>query len=86
MQCCCCLSLLLLQEYCDLGTLGAVSKAQWAPDSEGDEQMLQRLLLLQDCARGLQVSECHLHQQQTAALVMTHNAAVAAAPAAAAVA
>jgi hypothetical protein len=47
--------LLLLQEYCDQGTLGSVAKSHWAPGSEGDEQMLQRLLLLQDCARGLQV-------------------------------
>jgi hypothetical protein len=50
------LLLLLLQEFCDLGTLGAVAKGQWLPAAEGDEQMLQRLLLLQDCARGLQVT------------------------------
>jgi hypothetical protein len=30
-QCCCCLSLLLLHEHCDLGSLGSLAKAQWAP-------------------------------------------------------
>ncbi|KAF8066214.1 roco8 [Scenedesmus sp. PABB004] len=42
----------LVQEYCDAGTLATVA-AGWG--AECDAVMLQRLLLLQDIARGLQV-------------------------------
>eukprot|EP00878_Enallax_costatus_P018455 GHUV01019427.1.p1 GENE.GHUV01019427.1~~GHUV01019427.1.p1 ORF type:complete len:578 (+),score=131.42 GHUV01019427.1:188-1921(+) len=43
----------LVQEYCDLGTLGGVAAHNWSPLQEDDQQMLQRLLLLQDTAMGL---------------------------------
>lgn len=42
-----------LQEYCDCGTLAAVA-AEWRSEPESDQKMLERLQLLQDCARGLQ--------------------------------
>lgn len=50
--CCCRRPCTLLQEFCDAGTLSKVA-ACWQPAEEGEAQMLQRLLLLQDVARGL---------------------------------
>lgn len=50
----------LVLEYCDAGTLGAVT-AEWAPEAGGlDEHMLERLVLLKDVAAGLEV----LHNQR----------------------
>lgn len=43
-----------MQEYCDCGTLASIAANYWSRDTEGDMQMLQRLLLLQDVASGLQ--------------------------------
>jgi serine/threonine protein kinase len=42
----------LVQEYCDCGTLNAIA-SEWIPEEECEEQMLERLLLLQDAAQGL---------------------------------
>eukprot|EP00878_Enallax_costatus_P018623 GHUV01019614.1.p1 GENE.GHUV01019614.1~~GHUV01019614.1.p1 ORF type:complete len:911 (+),score=211.03 GHUV01019614.1:148-2880(+) len=44
----------LVQEYCDCGTLGGIA-SHWNPAEESEQQMLLRLLLLQDCAQGLKV-------------------------------
>jgi serine/threonine protein kinase len=46
--------LLLLQEYCDVGTLDSVVSS-WEGEEENDARMLERLLLLKDVASGLQV-------------------------------
>jgi serine/threonine protein kinase len=54
---CCCFAnyaVLLLQEYCDMGTLDS-ALSSWEGDEESDSRMLQRLLLLTDVASGLQV-------------------------------
>lgn len=48
-----CCSLLQVQEYCDLGTLGGIASS-WDMQQECDEQMLERLVLLRDTARGLE--------------------------------
>lgn len=42
----------LVLELCDKGTLSS-NMQQWKRHGEGEEQMLQRLMLLQDAARGL---------------------------------
>lgn len=50
------LLLLLLcgvQEYCDLGTLSNIV-SEWSPGEGDEEQMILRLVLLQDTAKGLQ--------------------------------
>lgn len=44
----------IVQEYCDCGTLVGVA-SQWALSQGTDQQMVLRLLLLQDCAQGLEV-------------------------------
>eukprot|EP00775_Hariotina_reticulata_P012508 gene12508-12642_t len=49
---------LLIQEYCDCGTLFKIAQA-WQPAAEDDRQMLKRLLLLQDVVRGLE----YLHEK-----------------------
>jgi tRNA A-37 threonylcarbamoyl transferase component Bud32 len=41
-----------VQEYCDCGTLDQIA-SEWIPEDECEEQMLERLLLLQDAAQGL---------------------------------
>lgn len=48
-----CCAVLQVQEYCDLGTLGGIASS-WDPCDECDEQMLERLTLLTDTARGLE--------------------------------
>lgn len=40
------------QEYCDCGTLASVA-TEWKHEPESDSKMLERLQLLQDCAKGL---------------------------------
>lgn len=48
-----CVLCLCRQEYCDCGTLAAIA-SEWRHEPESDQKMLERLALLQDCARGLQ--------------------------------
>lgn len=42
----------LLQEYCDLGSLSHVA-LKWQGEGDSDQHMLERLSLLSDVARGL---------------------------------
>lgn len=51
--CCAVLCFVQVQEFCDMGTLTSIA-ASWATDDECDEQMLERLQLLQDAAQGLE--------------------------------
>jgi hypothetical protein len=52
-----------VQEFCDQGTLANLAATKWLPEQEGDEQMLRRLVLLRDAARGLQAlhAACVVH-------------------------
>jgi serine/threonine protein kinase len=52
----------LLQEYCDAGTLSKQS-SMWLPAMEDEKQMIKRLLLLQDVVKGLRYlhSKCIVH-------------------------
>lgn len=49
----------LVQEYCDLGTLGGIASS-WDMQQECDEQMLERLVLLRDTAQGLEALHANL--------------------------
>lgn len=50
---CCCASNLNAQEFCDLGTLSNIA-SDWSLEHENDDQMMRRLILLHDAAKGLQ--------------------------------
>ncbi|KAF8061385.1 Acad10 [Scenedesmus sp. PABB004] len=69
----------IILEYCDLGTLANIA-AEWIPEEECDEQMLERLLLLRDAAQGLRLlhSKSIAHGDLNARNVLVSSSAAAA--------
>lgn len=68
--CTACTAHVLLQEYCDLGSLGTVA-LKWQGTGDADQHMLERLSLLSDAARGLR--EVHGLGLAHGDLVSWHN-------------